>query len=97
MLGLAKQQMEEVVETSGYGWVDEDRAEDPREESARYLLVRRREDRQLLGFVDFRFTLQGDIEEKMEGFPVLLVNDLQLAPEAPVIARVMRSGPPACE
>lgn len=81
MLTLAKAQMEDVVNGSGYGWDDEDREEELKEEASRYLLVRRREDRALVGFVDFRFTLQGDIEQKMEGFPSLLVNDLQLAPE----------------
>ncbi len=81
MLTLAKAQMEEVVDNSGYGWDDEDREEELKEEASRYLLVRRREDRALVGFADFRFTLQGDIEQKMEGFPSLLVNDLQLAPE----------------
>jgi GNAT superfamily N-acetyltransferase len=81
MLTLAKAQMEQVVDSSGYGWDDEDREEELKEEASRYLLVRRREDRALVGFADFRFTLQGDIEQKMEGFPSLLVNDLQLAPE----------------
>lgn len=82
MLTLAKAQMEGIVDACGYGWDDEDREEELKEEACRYLIVRRREDRALVGFVDFRFTLQGDIEQKMEGFPSLLVNDLQLVPEA---------------
>ena len=35
----------------------------------------------MLGFAHFRFTLQGELLEAMEGEPVLLVADLFLAPE----------------
>eukprot|EP01047_Picozoa_sp_COSAG01_P054805 COSAG01_NODE_6033_length_3888_cov_22.141990_2_plen_357_part_00 len=79
---LAKQQMEQIVEDSGEGWDDEERQDELKQDVCRYLLVRQRESRQLLGYVDFRFSVQGDIAERFEGFPALLVNDMQLVPEA---------------
>eukprot|EP01045_Picozoa_sp_COSAG04_P017517 COSAG04_NODE_1554_length_6372_cov_3.084808_5_plen_417_part_00 len=82
ILKLSKAHLAQAVEDSGYGWDDEDRQEELTEESARYLVVRRREDRQLLGFASFAFTVQGGIEDKMEGFPSLLINEINLVPEA---------------
>ena len=84
ILKLSKAHLAQAVEDSGYGWDDEDRQEELTEESARYLVVRRREDRQLLGFASFAFTVQGGIEDKMEGFPSLLINEINLVPEAPL-------------
>ena len=58
IIKLAQEQMEEIVDGSGYGWDTEERAEDMVEPACRYLVVRQASDRELVGFVDFRFTVQ---------------------------------------
>eukprot|EP00976_Prorocentrum_cordatum_P106162 1194397-Prorocentrum_minimum.AAC.2 len=54
---LTKQNMQSVVDSSGFGWDKNEKMEELTEKSARFLVVRD-EERQLVAFVNFRFTLQ---------------------------------------
>eukprot|EP01051_Picozoa_sp_SAG22_P010215 SAG22_NODE_905_length_6570_cov_9.540411_2_plen_450_part_00 len=80
VLKLAQEQMEGIVDASGYGWDTEERAQEMVEPASRYLVVRQAADRELVGFADFRFTVQGDFQGRLKGFPALFLNDMQLAP-----------------
>jgi hypothetical protein len=58
-------------EASGYGWDDDDKMMELREEGTRFLLVREQasddDAGDLVAFVHFRFTVQGEVVEKMAG------------------------------
>ena len=70
-LDTIKRHMEERYDDSGYGWDDEDKRMEPDEDGKRFLIVRERvvENEEstsrkpvkgnILGFVHFRFTVQG--------------------------------------
>ena len=78
---LTKAHMQETIDENGYGWDDEDQEDEVREESRKYLIVRNKEDRKIQGFVAFNFTVQGAHADVMEGFPTLLVENIQLKPQ----------------
>jgi hypothetical protein len=73
---------QKIFDDCGYGWVDEEKITELSGKEARFLIVRRAADREPIGFVHFRFSLQGDVVEAMEGGPALFVDDLQLTREA---------------
>jgi GNAT superfamily N-acetyltransferase len=78
-----KLNMEDRYEESGYGWDDEDKKKEFTEEGTRFLLVRGSPDEDgtpgdLLGFVHFRFSVQGDIVDRMAGVPCTFVWDMHL-------------------
>jgi ribosomal protein S18 acetylase RimI-like enzyme len=84
VFNLCKKNMEETLDENGFGWDDEDREDEIKDECVRYLMVRQKKEGgggKLVGYADFRFTLQGDMAEAFEGFPILHVTDLQLVPE----------------
>ena len=61
---MAKNNMEERYDLSGYGWDDEDKERELTEPGTRFLLIRdlyndKSENDQLIGFVHFRFTVEG--------------------------------------
>ena len=59
---LVKSNMESLYDASGYGWDDDDKERELTEQGARFLIVRERESRALVGFCHFRFTVHGDGE-----------------------------------
>jgi GNAT superfamily N-acetyltransferase len=81
MFRLTKANMEEEYNSSGYGWDDEDKKDELRDDAARFVVIRERETQACVGFMHWRFTLTGELFERMEGEPSLLVYDLQLQPE----------------
>lgn len=79
---MAKAQMEDEYDASGYGWDDDDKMEEITSRESRLLLLfDTSEPRRLVGFVSFRLTLQGECWNAMEGAPCLYVSDIQLLPE----------------
>lgn len=85
---LTKEDMEEKYEAAGYGWDDEDKLKELSEDGARFLVVRAAPAEgtaapgALVGYVHFRFTVQGDVVDKMVGDTVLMVHDIHLAEPA---------------
>lgn len=78
---LAKQNSKDVYEQSGYGWFDDEKQSELREPSARFLVVRDvQKDEQVVAFLHFRFTLQGELVDCEEGEPAIIVYDIQVAP-----------------
>ncbi|KAK3288444.1 hypothetical protein CYMTET_4079 [Cymbomonas tetramitiformis] len=77
---LTKKNMRAVYESSEYGWCKEDKIEELRDKSARFL-VGRTQDGTPVAFVNFRFTLQGEMQGTMEGNPTLFIYDIQLSAE----------------
>lgn len=81
---LTKTHMENIYESSGYGWDDEEKMHELTEQGARFLLIRANIERngrassKLLGFVHFRFTVQGNVVDQMAGEPCLYIWDIQL-------------------
>jgi GNAT superfamily N-acetyltransferase len=78
---MAKAHMADDYEASGYGWDDDDKWAEITCKEARLLLVFDAADaaRPLVGFANFRLTLQGECWNAMEGKPCLFLYDLQLA------------------
>jgi hypothetical protein len=63
---LVKENMEDVYDNSGYGWDDDDKYRELTEKGTRFLCIREwpvddNEKGELVGFVHFRFTVQGII------------------------------------
>jgi ribosomal protein S18 acetylase RimI-like enzyme len=75
---LVKKHMEEEYDNSGYGWDDYDKMDELNDQASRFLVVRERESKRPVAFVSFKFTLQGEIQDRMVGDPALLVYDLQV-------------------
>jgi GNAT superfamily N-acetyltransferase len=78
-----KLNMEDRYEESGYGWDDEDKKKEFTEEGTRFLIVRASPEEDdtpgdLLGFVHFRFSVQGDVVDRMAGVPCTFVWDMHL-------------------
>lgn len=78
-----KLNMEDRYEESGYGWDDEDKKKEFTEEGTRFLIVRAKPEEDgtpgdLLGFVHFRFSVQGDVVDRMAGVPCTFVWDMHL-------------------
>ena len=80
---LVKERMESMYDLSGYGWDDEDKRGELTEAGARFLLVFDRQgssaaQKKLVGFVHFRFTVQGEVVDTMEGDTCIFVWDIQI-------------------
>ena len=80
---LVKERMESMYDLSGYGWDDEDKRGELTEAGARFLLVFDRQEssaaqKKLVGFVHFRFTVQGEVVDTMEGDTCIFVWDIQI-------------------
>eukprot|EP01038_Epipyxis_sp_PR26KG_P009645 gene9645-12985_t len=80
---LVQDTMQEKYDASGYGWDNEDKLRELTEPGARFLLVREwpvdnQDVGDLVGFVHFRFTVQGEVIDKMAGEPCLFVFDIHL-------------------
>ena len=80
---LVRDSMEPRYDASGYGWDDEDKERELTEKGARFLLIRDwpEDDKtkgDLVGFVHFRFTVQGEVIDKMAGEAQLYVYDIHL-------------------
>ena len=87
-LDLCKRNMQQVYNDSGYSWCDADKKEELLEHggAARFLVARKKrtgsdDSHKPLGFVHFRFTLQGEAVGVEGGQPTLYVMDIQLEPE----------------
>jgi GNAT superfamily N-acetyltransferase len=76
--------MEEIYDASGYGWDDEDKMKELTEGGARFLLVRERAEPgddcpgPLVAFAHFRFSVQGEVMDQMEGETMLYVWDIHV-------------------
>jgi len=86
---LCKEHMEDLYDSSGYGWDDDDKMRELTEPGARFLLVREwpvegasSERGELVGFVHFRFTVLGEVVDSMHGLPSLHVYDIHLPSHA---------------
>ena len=85
---LAKKQMKQIYDESGYGWDDDEYSEALREPEGRTLVAYAGSGRASgdvvydtpVAFIDFRFNVQGSVVGEMEGQPALVVEDLQLLP-----------------
>jgi GNAT superfamily N-acetyltransferase len=77
---LAKTNMEEVYDSSGYGWADFDKQEELCDNASRFLVATNADD-EPVAFVHFRISLQGDLREQLEGEASLIVYDLQVTAE----------------
>ena len=80
---LTKERMESIYDLSGYGWDDEDKRGELLEPGARFLLLFDRSKSsatwgELVGFVHFRFTVQGELMDMMEGDTCVFVWDIQI-------------------
>ena len=78
---LTKGHMEDIYEDSGYGWDDDEKRDDLREEGARFIIARNNENGQPIAFVHFRFTVQGELIQKMAGETTIYVWDLHVEDE----------------
>mmetsp|Transcript_30358 Transcript_30358/g.51342 ORF Transcript_30358/g.51342 Transcript_30358/m.51342 type:complete len:325 (-) Transcript_30358:276-1250(-) len=79
---LTKQNMEELYDASGYGWDDDDKMKELTEDGARFLIVKSEDvgtSSAIVAYVHFRFTVQGEVLDKMAGEPSLYVYDLHVA------------------
>lgn len=76
---LVKETMEDKYEASGYGWDDEDKLRELTEKGTRFLVVR--EGGTPVGFVHFRFTVQGEVIDQMAGDPSLHIYDISIEEE----------------
>lgn len=81
---VVKCNMEDIYDTSGYGWDDEDKMKELTEGGARFLLVREKPEPgegclgPLVAFVHFRFSVQGEVMDEMEGETVLYIWDIHV-------------------
>jgi len=76
---LVKENIEQAYDASGYGWDDADKESELFDKAARLVIVREAGgDKKPVGLVHFRFTLQGEFLQQMDGFPAILVYDLHL-------------------
>ena len=77
---ICKENMEDIYDASGYGWDDDDKKSELTESGARFLLLHdeSNDDKPLIGFVHFRFTVQGEILESMAGLPTLYLWDIHI-------------------
>jgi len=75
---LTKKHMEQTYEDSEYGWDDEDKSKELKEDGARFILARDKDTGKLVGFAHFRFTVQGEVMQQMTGTTCLYVWDLQV-------------------
>eukprot|EP01041_Mallomonas_annulata_P011469 gene11469-23987_t len=78
---LTKTHMENIYESSGYGWDDEDKMRELTEQGARFLLIRETNPSfpgGLVAFAHFRFTVQGEVMDMMAGEPCLYLWDIQI-------------------
>lgn len=74
---LVKTNMEDIYDASGYEWDDDDKRSELTEEGTRFLLIHDESstvddsagvvEKPLIGFVHFRFTVQGEVMDKMTG------------------------------
>lgn len=79
---LARDHMEMIYNSSGYGWDDDDKVMELTEPGARFLLLKDRTksgcEEELIGFAHFRFTVQGEVLDEMNGEPCLYLMDLHI-------------------
>lgn len=81
---LVKDNMEDKYEKSGYGWDDEDKMSELTDKEARFLVVREWPSEpgatkgEAIGFVHFRFTVQGEVIDTMAGEPCLYIYDMHI-------------------
>jgi GNAT superfamily N-acetyltransferase len=81
---LVRDNVKENYESSGYGWDDEDKMRELTEKGTRFLVVREWPSEkgatkgEPVGFVHFRFTVQGEVVDKMAGEPCLFIFDIHI-------------------
>ena len=74
---MSKAHMEEIYDASEYGWDDDDKKSELKDASSR-LLIATNPAGEVVAFVAFIMTLQGELYEKPIGEPCLLVRDMQV-------------------
>eukprot|EP01138_Halocafeteria_seosinensis_P005689 gb/GECG01005816.1/.p1 GENE.gb/GECG01005816.1/~~gb/GECG01005816.1/.p1 ORF type:complete len:286 (+),score=52.38 gb/GECG01005816.1/:1-858(+) len=74
VLDLTKRNMMQLYINAHWGWADAEKRKELMEDSARYIIARNKEDGKPVGFVHFRFIIEGHWE-------VLYVYELQLEEE----------------
>lgn len=75
---LTRDNMEAIYENSGYGWDDDDKERELTEQGARFLLLRERQAKKLVGYIHFRFTVQGEVIDQMIGQPCVYILDMHI-------------------
>jgi len=75
---LVKDHMEERYDNAGYGWDDEDKERELTEPGARFLLAYEQGWDNPIAFVHFRFTVQGEIMDVMQGETTLYIWDIHV-------------------
>jgi len=70
--------MEERYDNAGYGWDDEDKERELTEPGARFLVVYEKGWDTPVAFCHFRFTVQGEIMDIMEGETTLYIWDIHV-------------------
>ena len=84
---VVKCNMEDIYDASGYQWDDDDKEKELTEGGARFLLVREKtkpgevDQGRLVAFAHFRFSVQGEVMDKMEGETMLYVWDIHVDDE----------------
>lgn len=79
---LVKEHMEDVYDIAGYGWDDDDKESELKEQGSRFLIVRDPSmPNQPVAFVHFRFTVQGEALDQMAGDTCVYVFDLHVEEE----------------
>ena len=74
---LSKAHMQDIYETSEYGWDDDDKKSELKDASSR-ILVATNSAGEFVGFAAFIITLQGELYEKPIGETCMLVRDMQV-------------------
>jgi GNAT superfamily N-acetyltransferase len=77
MFNLSKENMEDIYNESEYGWDDDDKRSELKDAATRHLLVRTASG-ELVGFVSFQMTLQGEMYEKPIGLACVFVREMQV-------------------
>ena len=77
MFNVSKATMEEIYDDSEYGWDDDDKLSELKDPSTRHLLVRTASD-ELVGFVSFQLTLQGEMYQSVKGKACVFVREFQV-------------------
>lgn len=76
---LVKDHMEEKYDNAGYGWDDEDKDRELTEPGARFLVVYERGWENPIAFCHFRFTVQGEVIDTMDGETNLYIWDIHVS------------------
>lgn len=81
---MSKKTLQPLYDATDYGWDDLEKKEEMCDPSVRFLFVYASDDMEKkenpLGYLQFHITMQGALTGSMNGYPCILVNDIQLVP-----------------